>query len=122
MESFNWTDNCFARGRQRHPLLRLEERGYEGNWLIGRRPSDTLGACRQWDVITQSLLAAFETYKAENEKFIEKGKASAAPARKALQEIAGACKERRKEITATKYSELFAQACASSWLGKCSST
>jgi len=50
-----------------------------------------------------TLLAAFETYKAENEKFIEKGiKASAARARKALQEIAGACKERRKEITATK--------------------
>ena len=36
-----------------------------------------------------TLLAAFETYKAENEKFIEKGiKASAARARKALQEIA----------------------------------
>jgi hypothetical protein len=50
-----------------------------------------------------TLLAAFETYKAENEKFIEKGiKASAARARKALQEIAGACKDRRKEITATK--------------------
>ena len=49
------------------------------------------------------LLAAFETYKAENEKFIEKGiKASAARARKALQEISGACKERRKEITAAK--------------------
>ncbi|WP_114662635.1 hypothetical protein [Polynucleobacter necessarius] len=61
-----------------------------------------------------TLLAAFETYKAENEKFIERGiKASAARARKALQEIAGACKERRKEITATKYSELFAQACNS---------
>ena len=52
-----------------------------------------------------TLLAAFETYKAENEKFIEKGiKASAARARKALQEIAGACKERRKEITAEKES------------------
>jgi hypothetical protein len=51
----------------------------------------------------ETLLAAFENYKAENEKFIEKGvKASAARARKALQEIAGACKERRKEITATK--------------------
>ena len=38
-----------------------------------------------------------------DKKFIEKGiKASAARARKALQEIAGACKERRKEITATK--------------------
>ena len=57
------------------------------------------------DMMSQhdTLLAAFETYKAENEKFIEKGvKASAARARKALQEIAGACKERRKEITATK--------------------
>ena len=50
-----------------------------------------------------TLLAAFEAYKAENEKFISKGiKASAARARKALQEIAGACKERRKEITAEK--------------------
>ena len=49
------------------------------------------------------LLEQFEAYKAENEKFIEKGiKASAARARKALQEIAGACKERRKEITAAK--------------------
>ena len=52
-----------------------------------------------------TLLAAFETYKAENEKFIEKGiKASAARARKALQEIAGSCKERRKEISAEKES------------------
>ena len=49
------------------------------------------------------LLDAFETYKAENEKFQGKGiKASAARARKALQEIAGSCKERRKEITAEK--------------------
>jgi hypothetical protein len=46
-----------------------------------------------------TLLAAFETYKAENEKFIEKGvKASAARARKALQEIAGACKELESSI------------------------
>lgn len=53
----------------------------------------------------ETLLAAFEAYKAENEKFIEKGiKASAARARKALQEIAGSCKERRKEITAEKES------------------
>lgn len=51
----------------------------------------------------EKLIAAFETYKAENEKFQEKGiKASAARARKALQEIAGSCKERRKEITAQK--------------------
>jgi hypothetical protein len=51
------------------------------------------------------LLEAFETYKAENEKFQGKGiKASAARARKALQEIAGSCKERCKEITAQKES------------------
>jgi hypothetical protein len=51
------------------------------------------------------LLDAFETYKAENEKLQGKGiKASAARARKALQEIAGSCKERRKEITAEKES------------------
>ena len=51
------------------------------------------------------LLEAFEAYKAENEKFQGKGvKASAARARKALQEIAGSCKERRKEITAEKES------------------
>ena len=52
------------------------------------------------------LLEAFETYKAENEKFLGKGiKASAARARKALQEIAGSCKERRKEISAEKESQ-----------------
>jgi len=51
----------------------------------------------------EKLIAAFEAYKAENEKFQEKGiKASAARARKALQEIAASCKERRKEITAQK--------------------
>ena len=49
------------------------------------------------------LLEAFETYKAENEKFQGKGiKASAARARKALQEMSKAIKERRKEITAEK--------------------
>lgn len=46
---------------------------------------------------------AFDTYLAENEKFAEKGvKASAARARKALQEITKAIRERRKEITAEK--------------------
>ena len=46
---------------------------------------------------------AFETYMAENEKFTAKGvKASAARARKALQELGRAIKERRKEITAEK--------------------
>lgn len=51
----------------------------------------------------ETLKTAFETYLAENEKFTQKGvKAAAARARKALQEIAGAVKERRKEITAEK--------------------
>lgn len=46
---------------------------------------------------------AFETYITENAKFSEKGvKASAARARKALQELTKAIKERRKEITAEK--------------------
>ena len=46
---------------------------------------------------------AMETYLAENEKFAGKGvKASAARARKALQEISKAIRERRKEITAEK--------------------
>jgi len=49
------------------------------------------------------IVAAFEAYQSENAKFTEKGvKASAARARKALQDIAGSCKERRKEITAEK--------------------
>ena len=46
---------------------------------------------------------AMETYLAENEKFTTKGvKASAARARKALQEISKAIRERRKEITTEK--------------------
>lgn len=49
------------------------------------------------------LLEQFEAYKSENEKFTQKGvKASAARARKALQEMSKAIKERRKEITAEK--------------------
>jgi len=50
-----------------------------------------------------ALKTAFETYISENEKFATKGvKASAARARKALQEMTKAIKERRKEITAEK--------------------
>jgi N-glycosylase/DNA lyase len=50
-----------------------------------------------------TIKRAFETYMVENEKFVTKGvKASAARARKALQEISKATKERRKEITAEK--------------------
>jgi len=51
----------------------------------------------------EAIKTAFETYIAENEKFANKGvKASAARARKALQEMSKAIKERRKEITAEK--------------------
>jgi N-glycosylase/DNA lyase len=51
----------------------------------------------------QQIIDAYNTYVAENEKFATKGvKASAARARKALQEMSKAIKERRKEITAEK--------------------
>ena len=51
----------------------------------------------------EQLKTAFETYISENEKFTSKGvKAAAARARKALQEMSTAIKERRKEITAEK--------------------
>lgn len=51
----------------------------------------------------QTLVEQFEAYISENSKFTEKGvKASAARARKALQEMSKAIKERRKEITAEK--------------------
>ena len=51
----------------------------------------------------EQLKAAFETYIAENEKFTGKGvKASAARARKALQEMGKAVKARRNEITDEK--------------------
>lgn len=51
----------------------------------------------------ETLLEQFEAYKAENEKFAVKGvKACAARARKALQGMSKAIKERRKEITAEK--------------------
>jgi len=45
------------------------------------------------------IVEAYETYIAENEKFVIKGvKASAARARKALNELSKLIKERRKEI------------------------
>ena len=51
----------------------------------------------------EAIKTAYETYIAENEKFTGKGvKAAAARARKALQDISKAVKERRKEITAEK--------------------
>ena len=51
----------------------------------------------------EQLVEAFNNYIAENEKFTSKGvKASAARARKALQEMSKGIKERRKEITVEK--------------------
>lgn len=51
----------------------------------------------------EQITRSFETYISENEKFTTKGvKASAARARKALQEMTKAIRERRKEITAEK--------------------
>ena len=53
--------------------------------------------------IHEQIVEAFNNYIAENEKFTSKGvKASAARARKALQEMSKGIKERRKEITAEK--------------------
>lgn len=53
--------------------------------------------------IHEQIVAQYETYLAENQKFSEKGvKVSAARARKALAEIAKLSKERRKEIQAEK--------------------
>ena len=49
------------------------------------------------------LKEAYETYVAENEKFVEKGnKAAAGRARKALMELAKLCKVRRAEILEEK--------------------
>jgi len=51
----------------------------------------------------EKLVSLFETYAAENERFVTKGvKASAARARKALSEIAKLAKARRAEIIAEK--------------------
>lgn len=53
--------------------------------------------------IHEQIVAQYEAYVAENEKFTEKGvKASAARARKALGELSKLCKERRKEIQDAK--------------------
>lgn len=53
--------------------------------------------------IHEQIVAQYEAYIAENEKFRDKGvKASAARARKALQELTKLAKERRKEIQEEK--------------------
>lgn len=50
-----------------------------------------------------SIVALFEQYVSENEKFNEKNnKAAGTRARKALMEITKLCKERRKEIQEAK--------------------
>ncbi len=51
----------------------------------------------------EQIIAAYESYIAENEKFADKKvKAAAARARKALMEITKLAKTRRAEITAEK--------------------
>jgi predicted DNA-binding protein (UPF0278 family) len=51
----------------------------------------------------ENLLSLFDTYVAENDKFVNKGvKAAGTRARKALAEIAKLTKDRRKEIQETK--------------------
>ena len=53
--------------------------------------------------IHEQIVAQYEAYIAENQKFTEKGiKASAARARKALGEIEKLAKDRRKEIQEEK--------------------
>jgi len=51
---------------------------------------------------TENIKAAMETFLAEDEKFEAGNGAAGTRARKALQEMAKAIKERRKEITETK--------------------
>lgn len=51
----------------------------------------------------EKIMEAYETYVAENERFVTKGvKASAARARKALSELAKLAKVRRAEISDEK--------------------
>ena len=53
--------------------------------------------------IHETIIAHFEQYVSENDKFNEKGnKAAGTRARKALMEVAKLCKERRKEIQESK--------------------
>jgi hypothetical protein len=50
----------------------------------------------------EDLLLAVEAFVAENEKFVAGNSAAGTRARKALQEIAKLCKQRRNEITLEK--------------------
>jgi hypothetical protein len=59
----------------------------------------------------ERIVAAYEQYISEHEKFATKGiKASAARARKALQEVAKGVKARRNEITEEKNARKEAKA------------
>ena len=50
-----------------------------------------------------NIIALFEQYVSENEKFADKGnKAAGTRARKALMDITKLCKDRRKEIQESK--------------------
>ena len=50
-----------------------------------------------------NIIALFEQYVSENEKFADKGnKAAGTRARKALMDIIKLCKDRRKEIQESK--------------------
>jgi hypothetical protein len=51
---------------------------------------------------TENIKSAMETFLAEDEKFESGNGAAGTRARKALQEMSKAIKERRKEITETK--------------------
>lgn len=71
---------------------------------VGQRLKRTLPDQRSLTMAThEAILAAFEEYVAENQKFVEKGnKAAGTRARKALMEIAKLAKTRRAEITEEK--------------------
>jgi hypothetical protein len=52
-----------------------------------------------------TIVSTFETYLQENEKFENGNKSAGTRARKALAELAKACKDRRKEIQESKTAE-----------------
>jgi len=58
----------------------------------------------------QDLLAAYEAYMAENEKFEKGNSAAGTRARKALADVGKAVKARRNEITAEKNARKEAKA------------
>lgn len=72
---------------------------FESNMVVLRQ--ELIGGLPM--TIHEQIVAQYEAYIAENQKFTEKGiKASAARARKALGELAKLAKDRRKEIQEEK--------------------